>query len=109
MLQTCVVVEPPPPVAVLPPELELPPLLPPDEDDPPLPDVPLVETRGGCAHDSSASTILNASLAEVLWAPADGLCEQTFQLEVCTTERRSSLASTYEETKSDQVPRRTAV
>ncbi|MFG2671059.1 hypothetical protein [Streptomyces sp. NPDC048445] len=63
MLQTCVVVEPPP-VAVLPPELELPPL-PPDEDDPPLLDVLLEEARGGCAHDSPASTILNESLVEV--------------------------------------------
>ncbi|WP_371772973.1 hypothetical protein [Streptomyces sp. NBC_01438] len=64
MLQTCVVVEPPP-VAVLPPELELPPPLPPDEDDPPLLDVPLEEARGGCTHDSPASTILNESLVEV--------------------------------------------
>lgn len=92
MLQTCVVVELPP-VAVLPPELEL---LPPDEDDPPLVDVPPDEERGGFAHDSFASTILNASAAVVRWVPADRFCEHTFQLEVCTTERFSSLASAYE-------------
>lgn len=70
MLHTCVVEEPPP-VVVLPPELEPPSLLllsplPPDEEDPPLLDEPLDEARGGCAHDSAASTILNASLVEVL-------------------------------------------
>ncbi|MFG2597793.1 hypothetical protein [Streptomyces sp. NPDC048462] len=58
-------VEPPPPDAVLPPELELP-LPPPDEDDPPLLDALLEAARGGCTHDSFASTILNESLVEVL-------------------------------------------
>lgn len=64
ILHTCVVVEPPP-VAVLPPEPELPPLLPPDVEDPPLLDVPLDAARGGCAHDSFASTMVKASLVEV--------------------------------------------
>lgn len=100
MLHTCVVVEPPPPVAVLPPEPEPEPEpeLPPDEDEPPLVDVPPEpdEARGGFAHDSSASTILNVTLVAVLYVPAEGLCEHTFQLVVCTTERPSSLASLYD-------------
>lgn len=107
MLHSCVVAEPPPDV-VLPPEL----LLPPDEEDPPLVDVPpdeppdelleeLLEeplddeALGGFEQDSPTPTILKATLVAVLYVPADGLCEQTFQLEVCTTDRCSSLASEY--------------
>lgn len=82
-----------PPVDVLPSEPELPP---PDEDDPPLLDVAPDEGRGGCAHDSFTPTILKASLVAVRYVPAEGLCEHTFQLEVRTTERLSSLASTYD-------------
>ncbi|WP_405460178.1 hypothetical protein OG786_22725 [Streptomyces sp. NBC_00101] len=97
----------PPLVDVLPPELLPPlllllPLLPPDEDDPPLVDVlpPPAdvlpeETRGGFAHDSATPTIRNTTLTDVSYRPGDGVCVHTFQLEVCTTERRSSLASAY--------------
>ncbi|MGW2842742.1 hypothetical protein ACWCWD_33760 [Streptomyces sp. NPDC001493] len=114
MLHTCVLVALPPvvelpPVVVLPPELLLPP---PDEEDPPLVDVlpdeppdellddplddPLDdEALGGFEQDSLTPTILKATFVDVLYVPADGLCEHTFQLEVCTTERCSSLASEY--------------
>ncbi|MGW1466421.1 hypothetical protein ACWCPT_18985 [Streptomyces sp. NPDC002308] len=104
MLHTCVLVALPP-VVVLPPELLLPP---PDEEDPPLVDVlpdeppdellddPLDdEALGGFEQDSLTPTILKATFVDVLYVPADGLCEHTFQLEVCTTERCSSLASEY--------------
>ncbi|MFF7363012.1 hypothetical protein [Streptomyces sp. NPDC008125] len=108
MLQVAVSAEPPP-VAVLPPEplllpllFDVPPpeLLPPEDDDPPLVDVPpdelsADEALGGFAQDSPTPTILKATFVDVLYVPADGLCEHTFQLEVCTTERRSSLASEY--------------
>ncbi|MCX5396628.1 hypothetical protein [Streptomyces sp. NBC_00102] len=109
MLHVAVLVEPPL-VDVLPPEpplvpllFDVPPLelLLPDEDEPPLVDEPLLDellpedALGGFAQDSLTPTILSASLAGVLYVPADGLCEHTFQLEVCTTERLSSLASVY--------------
>ncbi|MGW2280556.1 hypothetical protein [Streptomyces sp. NPDC001770] len=109
MLQVAALAEPPP-VAVLPPEpLPLPllfdvpppePLLPPEDDDPPPADVPPDEllddeTLGGFEQDSPTPTILKATFVDVLYVPADGLCVHTFQLEVCTTERCSSLASEY--------------